>query len=68
MELTDHHVVGIKRQLKPNNRPPHLTIKAGLKQLGVTHMTFGRNWIVEQDIQDQSMDREDVPGDATTAT
>ena len=65
---TDRHAVGIKRQLKPNTRPPHLAVKAGIKQLGVTHMTFDRTWIVEQDIQDLSMDREDVHRHATTAT
>ena len=66
MRLTDHHVVGIKRQLKPNTRPPHLTVKAGTKQLGVTHMTFSRTWIVEHDTQDRSMDHEDVPRRAAT--
>ena len=68
MRLTDHHAVGIKRQLMPNTRPPYLAVKAGTKQLGITHMTSGRTWIVEQDTQDQSMDREDVPRHATTAT
>ena len=38
----DHHAVRIKRQLKPNTRPPHLAVKAGIKQLGIVHMTFGR--------------------------
>ena len=52
MRLTDHHVVGTKWQLKPNTSPPHLTVKAEIKQLGVIHMTFGRAWTVEQDIQD----------------
>ena len=68
MRLTDHHVAGIKRQPKPNTSPPHLTVKAEIKQLGVIHMTFGRTWTVEQDIQDRSTDREDVPRHATTAT
>ena len=31
-------------------------------------MTFDRTWTVEQDTQDRSMDREDVPRHATTAT
>ena len=31
-------------------------------------MTFGRTWTVEQDLQDRSTDREDVPRHATTAT
>ena len=68
MRLTDHHAVGIKQQLKPNTRLPHLAAKAGIKQLRVIHMTFGRTWTVEQDIQDRSTDREDVPRHATTAT
>ena len=51
----------IKRKLKPNTRPPYPTVKAGTKQLGVTHMTFGKTWIVEQDTQGRSMDREDMP-------
>ena len=68
MRLTDHHVVGTKRQLKPNTSPPYLTVKAEIKQLGVIHMTFGRTWTVEQDIPYQSTDHEDVPRHATTAT
>ena len=67
MRLTDHHVVGTKRQLKPNTRPPHLAVKTEIKQLGVIHMTFGRTWIVEQDILDRSTDPEDVPLHVTTA-
>ena len=67
MRLTNHHVVGIKRQLKPNTSPPHLIVKVEIKQLGVIHMTFGRTWTVEQDIQDRSTDREDVPRHVTTA-
>ena len=66
MRLTDHHVVGIKRQLKPNTSPPHLIVKAEIKQLVVIHMTFGRTWTVEQDIPDRSTDCEDVPRHATT--
>ena len=68
MRLTDHHVVGTKRQLKPNTSPPHLTIKAEIKQPGVIHMTFDKTWTVEQDIPDRSTDREDVPRHVTTAT
>ena len=67
MRPTDHHAVGIKRQLKRNTSPPHLAVKAEIKQLGFIHMTFGRTWTVEQDIADRSMDREDAPGHATTA-
>ena len=68
MRLTDHHAVGIKRQLKPNTSPPHLAVKAEIKQLGVTHTTFGRTWTVEQDIQDRSTDREGVPRGTMSAT
>ena len=38
--LTDHHVVGTKRQLKPNTSPPRLISKAEVNQLTVIHMTF----------------------------
>ena len=68
MRLTDHHAVGIKRQLKPDTRLPHLTVKPGIKQLGVIHMTFGRTWTIEQDTPDQSTDREETFRFATTAT
>ena len=67
MRLTDHHVVGIKRQLKPNTSPPHLTVKAEIKQLGDIPTTFSRTWTIEQDIPDQSTDHEDVPRHVTTA-
>ena len=60
-DLTDHHVAGAERQLKPNTRPPRLAVKARMKQLGVVHMTFGRTWTVKQDTQDRSTNREDVP-------
>ena len=66
IQLTDHHAVGTKRQLLPNTSPPHLTIKAEIKQLGVIHMTFSKTWIVEQDIPDRSTDRVDVPQHAAT--
>ena len=68
MRQVDHNLVRIKRQLRPNTRPPHLAVKARIKQLGVVHTTFDRTWIVEQDMQDRSTDREDVPQHATTAT
>ena len=32
-----------------------------MEEFGVTHTTSGRSWTVEQDIQDRSTDREDVP-------
>ena len=66
MRLTDHHVVGTKRQLKPNTSPPHLTVKAEIKQLGDIHMTCGRTWTVEQFRTDRSTDHEDVPRHAAT--
>ena len=67
MRLTDHHVVGTKRQLKPNTSPPHLTVKAETKQLGDIHMTCYKTWTVEQARTDRSMDHGDVPQHAITA-
>ena len=67
MRPTDRHVVGIKRQLGPKTRLSHLAIKAGIRQLGVIHMTFAKTWTVEQDIQDRSTDHESVPRHARTA-
>ena len=66
---TNHHVVGtgrlngypavgIKRQLRPNSRTPHHLTKIGTEESGVICTTSNRPWIVEQDTQDQSMDRE----------
>ena len=68
MRPTDRPAVRIKRQLKLNTGPPHLTVKARIKQLGVVHTTFERTWTVEQDTRDRSTDREDVPRHTTTAT
>ena len=68
MRLTDHNVVRIKRQLKPNTGPPHLSVQARIKQLGDVHTSVNGTWTVEQDTQDRSMDRGDVLGHATTAT
>ena len=65
---TDHLAVGIKLQLRPNNSLPHRLIKTGTKQLGAIHTTFGRTWTVEQDIPDQSTDREDASRLGMTAT
>ena len=67
MRLTDHHVVGIKRRLKPNTSPPHLTVKAETKQLGDIHMICGRTWILEQDIPNRSTDRGGVRRHTTMA-
>ena len=60
--------VRIKRQLKPNTRPPHLAVKARITQLTVVQTTFSGTWTVEQDTQDRSTDREGMPGHATMAT
>ena len=68
MRLTDHHMVGIKRQLKPNSSLPHLTVKEETKQLGDIHTTCGMTRTVEQVRTDRSMDHGDVPRHATMAT
>ena len=68
MRQADHNLVRIKRQPKPNTRPPHHPAKIKTKEFGVTRTTFGRPWTVEQDIQDRSTDREDVPRGITMAT
>ena len=65
---TDHHVVGIERQLRTNNSLPHRLVKIETKQLGVTHTTSGRPWIVEQDIPDRYTDCEDIPRHVMMAT
>ena len=67
MRLTDHHAVGIKRQLKPNTSPPHLTVKAEIKQLGDIPTTYVRAWRVEQVRTDRYMDHGDAPKHATMA-
>ena len=67
MRLTDHHVAGTKRQVKPNTSPYYLTVKAEIKQLEDIHMTCGRTWTVEQVRTDRFMDHGDVPRCATTA-
>ena len=60
--------VKIKRQLKLNTRPPHLTVKAGTTRVTITQTTYKETWTVEQDTQDRSTDREGMPQYATTAT
>ena len=42
MRLTDHHMVGTKRQPKPNTSPYHLAAKTETKLLRDTHMISGR--------------------------
>ena len=64
---TDHPAVGIKRQSCLNTSQHCLAEQIETQQLGDTHMTSGTTWTVEQDIQDRSTDREDVPRHATTA-
>ena len=68
MRLIGHRAAGIKRQPEPKNRLFHLAVKARIRQLGAIHMTFVKTRTVEQDIQDRSTDREDVPRGTTTAT
>ena len=59
---------GIERQLRPNSSLPHRHVNTEIKQFGVIHTTFGRTWIVEQDIPDRFTDREDVPRHVMMAT
>ena len=68
MRLIGHRAVGIKRQPELKTRLSHLAVKAGIRQLRAIHMTFVKTSTVEQDIQDRSTDREDVPRHAMTAT
>ena len=68
MRLTDHHMAGTKRQLKPNTSPYYLAVKVEMQQLGDIHMTYGKTWTVEQVRPDRSTDCEDVHRHTTTAT
>ena len=56
-QLTDHHVAGIKRQLKPNTSPHHLAVEVERQRLQDTCMTYDRTWTIGPVIQDQSMDQ-----------
>ena len=47
MRRTDHHPVGIKRQLKPNYSTPHRNVKIEKRQLGVLLTTFDRTRTME---------------------
>ena len=67
MRLTDHHVAGTKRQLKPNTSPHYLVVKTETQQPRDTHMTCGMTWKTEQVRPDRSMDRGGVPGCAMMA-
>ena len=60
--------VRIKRQLKPNTRPPHLAVKARTTQVTITQTTCRGTWTIKQDTQDRSTDRESMPRHATMAT
>ena len=66
MRQTDHHVVRIERQLRPNSSLPHRKNRDETAR-GHTY-TSGRPWIVEEDIPDRFMDREDVPRHMMMAT
>ena len=68
MRQVDHNLVRLKRQFKPNYKPPHLTIKARTKQLKVVHTTVNRAGVVKQDTQERSTDHKATPRHATMAT
>ena len=65
---TGHHAVRIKRQLRPNSSLPNRLAKIKTEEFGVTRMTFGRPWKIEQDIQDRSTNPKNVPRGTKTAT
>ena len=67
MRLTDHHVAGTKRHLKPNTSQYYLAMQAEALQLGNTHMTYDKTWITERVRQDRSMDHGGVHRRATMA-
>ena len=60
--------VWIKRQLKPNTRPPHLAVKARTTLVTITQTTCNGTWTIEQDTQDRSTDRESMLRHAMMAT
>ena len=66
-DLTNHHVVGTKRKLKPSTSSHHLAIKTGEWRLQNIHMTYDRTWTIEPDKPDQSMDQGGVPQHEKTA-
>ena len=43
MRLTDHHMVGTKRQLTPNINPPRLIAQVEVNYPMVTHMTSDKS-------------------------
>ena len=66
--LTGHPTAGTKRQLRPNSSLPHRLVKIETEEFGVTHTTSAKSWTIEQDTQDRSTDREDVPRGTRKAT
>ena len=66
-QVTDKSV-RIKKQLKPNTKPPHLALKARITQLTIVQTTCSGTWTIEQDTQDRSTDRESMLRHATMAT
>ena len=60
MRPVTNNSVRIKRQLKSNTRPPHLSVKAGTTQATITQTTCRGTWTIEQDTQDRSTDRESM--------
>ena len=55
--LTDHHVAGTERQLKPNTSQLHPTIEAEKQRLQDTLMTYDRTWLIELVRPVQSIDK-----------
>ena len=60
-DLTDHHMAGTERQLKPNTSPHPLTEEARRQHLWATHMTCNGTWPIKPVRLDQSMDQEVMP-------
>ena len=56
-DLTDHHVAGTERQLKPNTSPHHLAVEAEKQRLQDTPMTYDRTWTIEPVRPDQYIDQ-----------
>ena len=55
--LTDHHEVGIERQLKLNTSPHHLAIEAKRQRPQDTLTTYDKTWTIESVRPDQSTDQ-----------
>ena len=67
MDLTDQHVAGTERQLKPNTSPHNLAVEAERQRLQDTCMTYDRTWTIEPVRPDQSMDQGGVSQREKTA-